>query len=65
MNDRNICLFILGWRLFDDQHVSTLSNVKDVVRSDAYVLFYRHRNLSVQFPLEEQLQQVATESKMT
>jgi hypothetical protein len=32
-----------GWRHFDDEHVSSLSNDKDLVRPDAYVLFYRHR----------------------
>ena len=44
-------LFTIGWRYFDDQHVSTLKNIKDIVQPDAYVLFYRHRNLSVNFPI--------------
>jgi hypothetical protein len=46
----------LGWRNFDDEHVSSLSNEKDLVRSDAYVLFYRHRYLPVDFLLHEQNQ---------
>ncbi len=46
--------FILGWRNFDDEHVSTLSQDKDLVRSDAYVLFYRHRHLPVNFQINEQ-----------
>ncbi|CAF0807692.1 unnamed protein product [Rotaria sordida] len=55
----------IGWRHFDDQFVSSLPNVKDLVRSDAYVLFYRHRNLSVNFALQEQLQHTLLESKLT
>jgi hypothetical protein len=46
----------LGWRNFDDEHVSSLTNEKDLVRSDAYVLFYRHRHLPVDFLLHEQNQ---------
>ncbi len=42
-----------GWRNFDDEHVSSLSNDKDLVRSDAYVLFYRHRHLPVNLTLNE------------
>jgi ubiquitin C-terminal hydrolase len=52
----------IGWRTFDDERVSALSNVKDIVRSDAYVLFYRHRHLSVNFSIQEQLQRLLTES---
>ena len=44
----------IGWRNFDDEHVSSLSNDKDLVRSDAYVLFYRHRHLPVEHLLNEQ-----------
>jgi hypothetical protein len=55
-------LSIKGWRTFDDERVSALSNVKDIVRSDAYVLFYRHRHLSVNFSIQEQLQRLLTES---
>ncbi|CAF1407064.1 unnamed protein product [Rotaria sp. Silwood1] len=55
----------IGWRHFDDQYVSTLGNVKDLVRSDAYVLFYRHRHLSINFPLQEQLQRTRSESTTT
>ncbi len=55
-------LVSVGWRQFDDERVSTLPNVKDLVRSDAYVLFYRHRNLQVNFPLQEQLQRILSES---
>ena len=48
-----------GWRNFDDEHVSSLSQDKDLVRSDAYVLFYRHRHLPVpaNFSLDHQQQQ--------
>jgi hypothetical protein len=63
-NDNEFIIFI-GWRNFDDERVSTLSNVKDLVRSDAYVLFYRHRNLSVNFSVQEQLQRVLLESTKT
>lgn len=43
----------IGWRNFDDEHVSTLPSDKDIVRSDAYVLFYRQRNSTVDlFPCE-------------
>jgi hypothetical protein len=52
----------LGWRNFDDERVSSLSNVKDLVKSDAYVLFYRHRNLSINFSVQEQIQRVLSES---
>jgi len=52
----------IGWRNFDDERVSSLSNVKDLVRSDAYVLFYRHRNLPVNFSVQEQLQRVLSDS---
>ncbi|CAF2742050.1 unnamed protein product [Rotaria sp. Silwood2] len=55
----------IGWRHFDDQFVSSLGNVKDLVRSDAYVLFYRHRNLSINFSLQEQLQRALSESTTT
>ncbi|CAF0984223.1 unnamed protein product [Adineta steineri] len=44
----------IGWRNFDDEHVSSLSNDKDLVRSDAYVLFYRHRHLPVHLNVNEQ-----------
>jgi hypothetical protein len=40
-------IFSSGWRNFDDEHVSLLPHDKDLVRSDAYVLFYRHRHLPV------------------
>lgn len=53
---------LIGWRNFDDERVSSLSNVKDLIRSDAYVLFYRHRNLPVNFSVQEQLQRVLIES---
>ncbi|UJR15384.1 hypothetical protein I4U23_002332 [Adineta vaga] len=43
----------IGWRNFDDEHVSALSYDKDLVRSDAYVLFYRHRHLPVNFVTNE------------
>ncbi|CAM4740025.1 unnamed protein product [Rotaria magnacalcarata] len=55
----------IGWRLFNDQSVSSFANDKDLVRSDAYVLFYRHRNLPVQFTLQEQLQRALSESFTT
>jgi len=50
------CFFCLnlGWRNFDDEHVSSLSVDKELVRSDAYVLFYRHRHLTVPFVFNEQ-----------
>jgi len=54
----------IGWRYFDDERVSSLANVKDLVRSDAYVLFYRHRNLSINLSLQEQLQRVLSDSKI-
>jgi len=46
--------FFLGWRNFDDEQVSSLPQDKDLVRSDAYVLFYRHRYLPVNFRFNEQ-----------
>lgn len=52
----------VGWRNFDDERVSTQSNVKDIVRSDAYVLFYRHRHLAVNFPEQEQMERILTDS---
>ncbi|CAF3885372.1 unnamed protein product [Adineta steineri] len=52
----------IGWRNFDDERVSSLTNVKDLVRSDAYVLFYRHRSLSVDFTVQEEIQRVLAES---
>ena len=52
----------VGWRNFDDDRVSTLSNVKDIVRSDAYVLFYRHRHLAVNFSEQEQLERILTDT---
>ena len=55
---------LVGWRHFDDDRVTTLSNVKDIVRSDAYVLFYRHRHLAVNFSLQEQLQHVSTDTSI-
>ncbi|CAF3581966.1 unnamed protein product [Rotaria sp. Silwood1] len=44
----------IGWRNFDDERVSSLSYDKDLVRSDAYVLFYRHRNLPINLVINEQ-----------
>ncbi|CAF1282003.1 unnamed protein product [Rotaria sordida] len=44
----------IAWRNFDDERVSTLSYEKDLARSDAYVLFYRHRHLPVNFVINEQ-----------
>jgi len=41
----------IGWRNFDDERVSNLGNEKDLNRPDAYVLFYRHRHLSIDFNL--------------
>lgn len=55
-------LLNLGWRNFDDERVSTLTNLKDLVKSDAYVLFYRHRNLPVNFTIPEQAQRALLES---
>ena len=43
--------FSSGWRNFDDERVSNLGNEKDLNRPDAYVLFYRHRHLSIDFNL--------------
>ncbi|CAF1633950.1 unnamed protein product [Adineta ricciae] len=43
----------IGWRNFDDEHVSSLSYDKDLVRSDAYVLFYRHRHLPVNLAMSD------------
>lgn len=43
----------LGWRNFDDEHVSSLPYDKDLARSDAYVLFYRHRHLPVNLVIDE------------
>lgn len=54
----------LGWRQFDDTRVSSLVNVKDLIRSDAYVLLYRHRHLTVNFPVQEQVQRILTESTL-
>ena len=44
---------ILGWRNFDDEHVSSIAHDKDLVRPDAYVLFYRHRHLPVNVVINE------------
>ncbi|CAF4207350.1 unnamed protein product, partial [Rotaria sp. Silwood2] len=44
----------IGWRNFDDERVSSLSCDKDLVRSDAYVLFYRHRNSPINLVMNEQ-----------
>jgi hypothetical protein len=55
-------VYFKGWRTFDDERVSTLPNVKDIVRSDAYVLFYRNRHLSVNISIQEQLQRIIAES---
>ncbi|CAF1053922.1 unnamed protein product [Adineta ricciae] len=54
----------LGWRQFDDTRVSPLANVKDLIRSDAYVLLYRHRHLKVNFAVQEQVQRILTESTL-
>ncbi|XP_025107541.1 ubiquitin carboxyl-terminal hydrolase 19-like [Pomacea canaliculata] len=46
----------VGWRLFDDSHVSTISIEKNVVTSMAYLLFYRRREPfvpSIERSLEE------------
>jgi hypothetical protein len=59
---KNKFIIYIGWRHFDDERVSQFSNPKDLVRSDAYVLFYRHRNLTVNFSIENQLQRVLSES---
>lgn len=40
----------LGWRQFDDSRVTTVHSENDLNRSDAYVLFYRHRHLNVDLP---------------
>lgn len=40
----------MDWRHFDDSRVTTVYSERDLIRSDAYVLFYRHRHLSVDFP---------------
>ncbi len=56
-------IIFIGWRQFDDERVSSLTNVKDLVRSDAYVLFYRHRNSPVTLTIKEQLERVLSESK--
>ncbi|CAF1390884.1 unnamed protein product, partial [Rotaria magnacalcarata] len=42
------------WRNFDDERVSSLSYDKELVRPDAYVLFYRHRNLPLNLTINEQ-----------
>lgn len=55
-------LFLSGWRTFNDQRVTQLASAKDLLRSDAYVLFYRHRQLSVDFSFTEQLQQSLDDS---
>ncbi|CAF0764881.1 unnamed protein product [Didymodactylos carnosus] len=54
----------IGWRNFDDEQVSTLPENKDLVRSDAYVLFYRHRYQTVTYPqfLEQQQNSVVIDS---
>jgi hypothetical protein len=49
-----LVFLFLGWRNFDDEHVSLLPQDKDLVRSDAYVLFYRHRHLPVNLIINEQ-----------
>ena len=54
----------LGWRHFDDTRVSSLVNVKDLIRSDAYVLLYRHRHLTVNFAVQEPDQRTSTESTL-
>ena len=41
----------LGWRLFDDSHVSNTSE-KQVVTRSAYVLFYRRRQYHVDIPAQ-------------
>ena len=43
-------LFV-GWRNFDDEYVTSLASEKELNRPDAYVLFYRHRNLPIQLNL--------------
>ena len=53
---------LLGWRNFDDEHVSLLSHDKDLVRPDAYVLFYRHRHLTVELGLDDAVPSVNTTS---
>jgi len=40
----------IGWRHFDDSHVTTVHLENDLNRSDAYVLFYRHRRLNIDLP---------------
>jgi hypothetical protein len=54
----------VGWRNFDDERVSPLANVKDLVRSDAYVLFYRHRNLPVNFVIKDQLERILSNHQL-
>ncbi|CAF1580390.1 unnamed protein product [Rotaria magnacalcarata] len=44
----------IGWRNFDDERVSSLSYDKELVRPDAYVLFYRHRNLPLNLTINAQ-----------
>ena len=46
-------LFRSGWRNFDDEYVTSVINDKDLVKSDGYVLFYRHRTLTVNIPDSE------------
>lgn len=44
-----LCIFIVGWRLFDDSTVTTVEESQVVTRY-AYVLFYRRRNSPVERP---------------
>jgi hypothetical protein len=49
------CLCILDWRNFDDERVTLLSPEHELVRPEAYVLFYRNRTLPVHFNVPEPL----------
>lgn len=51
----NDVLLLAGWRQFDDDRVTAFGHDKDLIRPDAYVLFYRHRHLPVNLRLEEQI----------
>ena len=49
----------LGWRLFDDSHVSSVKTEDQIVTRDAYVLFYRQRTMNLT-KLKTQLETVVT-----
>lgn len=50
LNSVNFFFILTGWRLCDDNRVSSVSNEKNIVTRAAYLLFYRRRNMDVRCP---------------